>query len=354
MTIAPDDPERDPALAKAWREHSAEMPPAHLDAAILAAARRAVGSAPEDATEDATEDAAARPRVATSPQRWWMPLAAAAAIGAVAIGILQVVPQDHAVSDMRAPSVSDMPAPASSVASSGAPSVSSPPTRDTLAPSERKDAPRAQTESVAPQSPTNVVPPPAAPPPAISRANVAPAQSAPKVLAQREADGVAAPGAAMEPAPQPFPADKKRASAESGFAQDRAGATGSITAAPSALPRSEPQRALADAAPAPSPDVAATHAPARMAAARDERQRNETAQSAPEAAGAPALAKTYAESTSGKPVDVDAWIVRIRRLHDDGKLGDAAKELVALRATIPDADRRLPPELHAWAATVKP
>ena len=66
------------------------------------------------------------------------------------------------------------------------------------------------------------------------------------------------------------------------------------------------------------------------------------------------MAKTYAESTSGKPVDVDAWIVRIRKLHDDGKLAEAAKELVALRAAIPDADHRLPPELRAWAATVKP
>ena len=57
---------------------------------------------------------------------------------------------------------------------------------------------------------------------------------------------------------------------------------------------------------------------------------------------------------AAKPIDVDAWIVRIRKLHDDGKLADAAKELVAMRAAVPDADRRLPPELRAWAATVKP
>ena len=47
-------------------------------------------------------------------------------------------------------------------------------------------------------------------------------------------------------------------------------------------------------------------------------------------------------------------IVRIRKLHDEGKLADAAKELLALRQAIPDADGRLPPELRAWAATVKP
>ena len=57
---------------------------------------------------------------------------------------------------------------------------------------------------------------------------------------------------------------------------------------------------------------------------------------------------------AGKPIDVDAWIVRIRKLHDDGKLADAVKELIAMRVAVPDADRRLPPELRAWAATVKP
>jgi len=70
MTHEPDIPERDPALDAAWRQHSIEVPSAAMDAAILAAAHRAVGSAPEAATKAAAE--------ATSPQRWWMPLAAAA------------------------------------------------------------------------------------------------------------------------------------------------------------------------------------------------------------------------------------------------------------------------------------
>ena len=74
------------------------------------------------------------------------------------------------------------------------------------------------------------------------------------------------------------------------------------------------------------------------------------------ASGAMALGKTAAnaDAASVKADDVDAWIVRIRKLHDDGKLADAAKELVALRKAVPDADIRLPPELRAWAATVKP
>jgi hypothetical protein len=108
-----------------------------------------------------------------------------------------------------------------------------------------------------------------------------------------------------------------------------------------------------------------------MAVTSDDKRRNEIAQSAPAASGAVVMAKKAASAESdtatrdsatkdsamreaAKPIDVDAWIVRIRKLHDDGKLADAAKELVALRAAIPDADRRLPPELRAWAATVKP
>src|SRR5262249_46031872 len=90
-----NDSERDPVLEKAWRAHSLEAPPPGLDRAILAAAHRAVGSAPQDALQAAAE--------ARRPQRWWMPLAAAATIGVIAIGILQTAPQEPSpmVSDDR-------------------------------------------------------------------------------------------------------------------------------------------------------------------------------------------------------------------------------------------------------------
>jgi hypothetical protein len=97
-------------------------------------------------------------------------------------------------------------------------------------------------------------------------------------------------------------------------------------------------------------------APAPATAARaDVRQRNEAQPSATSASGAVALGKTVArkDAAAAPAVDVDAWIARIRKLHDEGKLADAAKELVALRAAVPDADARLPRELRAWAATVK-
>ena len=52
--------------------------------------------------------------------------------------------------------------------------------------------------------------------------------------------------------------------------------------------------------------------------------------------------------------DADAWMARIRQLYDEGKLAEAEKELLASRAAVPDADRRLPLELQVWAKTVEP
>ena len=111
---------------------------------------------------------------------------------------------------------------------------------------------------------------------------------------------------------------------------------------------------LAAAAAPPAPPAAA--APLAEAARADLRQRSEAHPSAPMATGAVALGKNVArKDAAGAPaVDVDAWIARIRKLHDEGKLADAAKELIAMRAAVPDADARLPRELRAWAATVKP
>ncbi|MEO8508882.1 MAG: hypothetical protein ABI593_14740, partial [Betaproteobacteria bacterium] len=98
----PELPERDPALERAWHAQAQEAPPPALDRAILAAAHRAVGSRPQDA---------AAPAEATRPQRWWMPLAAAATIGAVVIGIMQTTPQDQMGLAPHEPIVTDSPRP---------------------------------------------------------------------------------------------------------------------------------------------------------------------------------------------------------------------------------------------------
>ena len=402
MINVPDDPERDPQLDAAWREHSSEMPPATLDAAILAAAHRAVGSkptcsTPQDAGGSASETGL-HTRAATGPQRWWMPLAAAATIGAVALGILQTAPQDQSVvapsaTDMRSVPTAVPPRAMSTVASEVAPPVAppaappaappvapamAPPARDKLDAVDRKDAPLGERGAAAPSTPMPVpaaapVPramPPAAPANVIAEAPAtsanataaAPATSAGKIAARRaEADAApfpSAPPPAPAAAPQPFPAEKKNE-----FADAMAPQRQRASDAPQKQQASEaPQRQQASEATAPRQKQAAeSPPPARMAAASDE-ARERSAAAAPSsfasgaaAPGTVALAKTASSAdSSAKAIDIDGWIVRIRKLHDEGKLADAAKELVALRAAVPDADRRLPPELRAWAATVKP
>jgi hypothetical protein len=47
-------------------------------------------------------------------------------------------------------------------------------------------------------------------------------------------------------------------------------------------------------------------------------------------------------------------MTRIAKLHNDGNDVAAATELRAFRAAYPDADRRLPPDLREWAATIRP
>ena len=88
MTAGPDrDPDiHDRELAAAWREHSGERPPASLDAAILAAAHRAVGARPGKASAEALR-----------PPQWWLPFAAAAVIGVVAVGVVQLAPHETAI-----------------------------------------------------------------------------------------------------------------------------------------------------------------------------------------------------------------------------------------------------------------
>src|SRR5437016_5633180 len=76
----------DAKLDAMLRNHSTEMPSRELDHAILAAAHRAVQSAPHGTK---------KPAEATSPWRWWMPLAAAATIGAMTIGVFQLLPKEQ-------------------------------------------------------------------------------------------------------------------------------------------------------------------------------------------------------------------------------------------------------------------
>jgi hypothetical protein len=74
-------------------------------------------------------------------------------------------------------------------------------------------------------------------------------------------------------------------------------------------------------------------------------------------AAAPALAReapARASAQGATALAADATLARIRELYAAGRLTEAARQLIALRAALPDADRRLPPELQQWATTVEP
>lgn len=101
-----DDLPRDPAFDEAWRALSAEEPPAAIDAALRAAARREVDAGPRIAVADRI----AAPRAA-KPMNWWRPLAVAATLGALAVGLVQLIAPERVGAPGRdAAVVSDMPA----------------------------------------------------------------------------------------------------------------------------------------------------------------------------------------------------------------------------------------------------
>jgi hypothetical protein len=268
---------RDPALDALIGEHSTETPPAHVDATILAAAHRAVGSGP---------------RAATRAWRWWMPLAAAAVIGVVVIGVLPLAPS---VVSEPPPTVTDVP---------------TGPRADSFKPS---DQPRA--DSFKPPDPSSqdaVAPPSSAPPPAstVARPTAKVAAPEPKFDAYR-------------PAPDQVRSDRAHVDA-AGAPPSQAAAVGAIGDAPA----SEPAPAAGNAAAArPSPPRSATAERALSGNARDE--------------------------ADARPRTVDEWIARIRTLRGRGDAGEATRALADFRAAFSDADARLPADLREWANALR-
>ncbi len=325
MTIGRPDPSsealRDPRFDAAWRAASREEPPAALDAAILAAARRAVGAGPQPL---------AVPE-ATRPERWWWPLAAAASIGAVAIGILQITESDRAgTADPVRAIVSDMPA-------------------------ERPSARQSAPHSAAPAAPP-LVPAPASPAsmPAPVAPSLAPAPSF-----------VPAPAVKAEPALASPPPARGDAAAreESAPSRKEARAVGGAASAAAPGPPSAPPAAPA-AAPAPTP-VAPPAGPNGATSARD-------AQPFPADAAAPgransesarpaALGKVMTAPGAGARADERAraaaslpladWLALIRKLRAEGRTDELNREIAAFRAAHPDAEQQLVDTLAAGSPT---
>jgi len=373
----------DEVVARAWREHMRETPPAAIDDAIRAAARRAVGAQPREKALVAE---------AREPWRWWMPLAAAATIGAIAIGVLQNLPQDtgeptvvsDAVTARRAapasvpaasPSASDarssVDAIAKREASGDAPAPKSAvDAMSTPSPEQRDRVPLPLPRT---QAPVQAAPPPlrqeAAKPDARARSD-APSETKEADVAPRTDDKLVA------PAPQPpvaalgkradenaAPARRNEADAAPGFvASPPASEPASVAAAKQAYPASPPPQSepsvvaaakqAAPASPAPAAAAEATGAARAAPEAAESNARAKVRPAPPQAAGDVVAARATREPQAMAVTPPDVFIAAIRRLLAANDREGAVRELQRFRRTHADADGRLPVDLREFAATV--
>lgn len=312
----------DDKLDAAWRAASREEPPAALDDALRAAARRAVGAGPSRARH---------------MQSW--PLAAAAIVAVLAIGIVQMAPPEQVtptvVADNASPPVAskekDMTPPAAAPAAPEAGPSAAGQTAATSAPTDRPSGGTqrqlAQPSSSPPPKPSvGAVDKPQAPP-ASGAGGLAAGAIAHAPDGDRGAPKSKLEAAADEPAKkiaaEPFPA----APAESRNAADALTAPPASTVA-AAKPAAPTQR-----------ENAIDARPAR----RDEAPSTQGTTSA-------ALAKISPEGQRAKdsaPRTPDEWIKLIRRLQGEGRKDEVAKELAAFRAEYKErADALLPADLR--------
>lgn len=345
-----DLPARDARFDAAWRQASDEEPPASLDAAIRAAARREVGAGPQ-------RSAPAVP-AATRPERWWFPLAAAATIGAIALGLLQLAGPDKLFGGDPSAVVSDIP-PGTTTLPRDAPAgtplpppVLRPPAAGGITippPPSGQGAPRSATPGDAP-SPTRPEAKLIRRPFAEPRPESPPAQEAALAPPGKLAAG------RIESLPQPaLPARAERSPPP---------ATDSAAAAPATPPMTNPPARLLAKSSLPAVEPAAPRlaapaaAPAPAAALAAQRSREGASAAAPVAADATGRATSPVErrradtmrdgQDARTPLPVAEWIVLIRKLRDEGKIDEARKELAAFRDAHPDHAQLLPPDLVRW------
>jgi hypothetical protein len=320
--------DRDPRIDAAWRAANRDEPPAHLDDAIRAAARRAVESGPRRKRD----------------KHWWYPLAAVATVGVIAVGLLQLTPPEQVTPTIvpELPKVAQQNATSAPVPSAPAAhgSAGGTPASSLAQPGSSSQA----SNAFAPKAPARVV---AKKEPAVDeRARLGGAMQS-EQKPQRQLD------AAEKPA--------RVSKQESGR-----------NIAPPASPPAEPPR-RSEPFPAAKPEFAARR-DATVSAQTQSRARTEEAEAAaPPAAAAPsaaapgaaggalleqkraepqsALAKDALEAApkaKAAPRSVEDWIKLIRQLRSEGRLEEARKEIAAFRSAYGErADALLPADLRA-------
>jgi hypothetical protein len=283
--------ERDPSLDAAWRKASREEPSRALDAAIRAAAASSLRG---------------------RNKHWWYPLAAAATVALLAVGIAQLTPPERIE-----PTASDMGAAPSAQRGAGAP------------PAAAIDATVAR-------------------PPATKPKESVPATPAPGV----GAGSAASERARRSPANAPQgPAGETRAQDQLARSAPEFAGANSATPAPAAVAPSPPARPLSEPFPA-----AATAQPHREAVLEEAKpSANAPAEETTEPIRAQSPRVSAAKVANADAVNVaqasaravDDWIKRIRELRNAGRLDEAAKELAAFRSTYGErADALLPADLR--------
>jgi hypothetical protein len=374
MTTRPDDDQvpRDPRFDAAWRAASNEEPAPALDAAILAAAHRAAGAKPQSLSAQA---------MMRARRRWW-PLAAAATVAVIAIGVVQRAGHDDLVTPPSGSAVvSDMPAqPAKSVAEPN--KLASEATLPTARPaaamggSSNSAEGRPQADSVSGQSARGEQPAggrsgmrtdaerrdvAGAAPSLQKKAQAVSSEAAPS---ERKSEAAAN---AMGSLPEPFPAATPKSDAAA-VRDARAAASGS--ASTGNIPSAQRQEAAAakpaasaiPVAPAPTPSAAtptpaatapmpAATAPMPPTASFADGARVAApaiAPSSPAARTAMSGAAAEARPKDRAPLLVADWIALIRRLRDEGNVAEAARELAAFRTAHADHEKLLPSDLRDW------
>jgi hypothetical protein len=309
--------ETDRELDAAWRVASREEPSAALDAAIRAAARRAVDAGP------------ARARRA----RWW-PLAAAAAVAVIAVGIVQVTPPEQVTPTIVADSA---PLAGATKKDLDKPTAPAPPA--TVAPARSVAEPAA--EAVSPERAGNALRKQLAQAPAATQP-VARGALEEKRAAESSGTASANVSAQFAAAPERDRALKSKLEMAPAPAEKAA-----------AVPRSDPFPATPEArsttnAPAPAAPPAAVAAAKPMVASSAgalAARADEAQSSAPTALDKVAADRERAKDAAPRPAD--EWIKLIRRLKSEGRNEEAAKELVAFRAAYKDrSDALLPADLR--------
>jgi hypothetical protein len=283
--------ERDPSLDAAWRKASREEPAPALDAAIRAAAASSVRG---------------------RNKHWWYPLAAAATVAVLAVGIAQLTPPERIE-----PTASDMGAAPSAQRGAGAP------------PAAAIDSTVATPPATKLKEPVAVTPAPGV------AAGTAQSERA------RQSPANAPPGPASETRAQDRLARNARELAEANSAPS---APPAAVPAPPARPLSEPFPAAATAQP--HREAVFEEAKPRANAPAEEATEPIPAQS-PRVSAAKVANADAANVAQAAARAVDDWIKRIRELRNAGRLDDAAKELAAFRSTYGErADALLPADLR--------